>query len=392
MTYVLFYKHLVAVGGAENLLLKHYDFLKRNSVEVKIVCFSVNRDLFKNIDILNDIIVLQNNRVIVKILKLQKFLRKIKNPVCICHSGYIEFGLACLMGGKRYSVFIHQPSSMSFNETDKFTIFFWKRFLAFSKDQNMVKKLAELRKRRSLLSKIFIHSRCIISQLILRRASNIFVLSKYAEKEKKSVFGLKAKKHAGAISNKSIELLKHKSEPRPTPDTPVLVSLSRLDENKRIDLILAALSELKKSNVDFIFYICGTGPARLDLEKQVQRLKLEKNVYFLGFLPQSEVEILYQKMDLFITIDWAEFKLTLFEVLSHKRKIIVSTDTELDGRITKSGYVFTSNPNSDDLKKNILKALDERSFWSEKMLSSYLLEFSWDNYFTGINHKASNVQ
>ena len=63
-----------------------------------------------------------------------------------------------------------------------------------------------------------------------------------------------------------------------------LISISRLDDNKNISLVLKALSILKSENVKFNYYIVGDGEERDNLIAQTKELSIEDSVYFLGFV------------------------------------------------------------------------------------------------------------
>ncbi len=89
-------------------------------------------------------------------------------------------------------------------------------------------------------------------------------------------------------------------------------------------------------------------------------------------------------MDLFTTIDWADYRITTYEVLAENRRVIVSDDTDLDTEILDSGYLFKSNPDPNSLSNTIEFALKNNPKWSKNKLSKYLEKYSWDNYFTNI--------
>lgn len=62
--------------------------------------------------------------------------------------------------------------------------------------------------------------------------------------------------------------------------------------------LLQVVEELLKSNVNVALFLIGKGPDEQKLKKEVLRLGLEKHVHF--FIDRSDVDNLYQAMDIFV--------------------------------------------------------------------------------------------
>lgn len=380
---ILFYKNISSVGGAEVLLCKHYNYLIDLGFDVKIVCFK-----FSEIDRLNinkeDIEDIKSSSFIFSMVRLIKILLKIKPTHSFCHSGYLNFGFAALITNSPYSTFVHHPTTMSFNETDKLSFFYFNKYKKFAKKDHMYKKIVQLKKNYSLAKMIYINLRAPISQLLLRRSKKIFVLSNYAVEEKKKIFNIKSQFECGAIANNKLKSYLQ-PEPYTVNKTLNFVTLSRLDKNKRIDLIIRSMKHLKNHGYNFSLKIGGTGPDADNLKSIVKDEGLSKHVDFLGYVPESEIKSLYKNMDLFITIDWADFRITTYEILKYNKKIIVSDDTEIDNFLLNSGYLLYSESNAESLFKNITKHINSSILCSNHSLEDYLENFTWNNYFKSIN-------
>lgn len=81
------------------------------------------------------------------------------------------------------------------------------------------------------------------------------------------------------------------------PEAIVLCCVGRLDEQKGIDILLEAASQLQ-SEKQICIWLAGDGPQRPQLENQVRQLGLEAAVRFLGF--RSDVPELLKASDIFI--------------------------------------------------------------------------------------------
>lgn len=380
---VLFYKRLVALGGAEVLLAQHYSHLKMTGEAPIVICFE--REDMERIDIdWDDLITVPGRSLFVRTFNLARMLSEWRGSLFYCHSGHIEFGLAACLARIPYGVFLHQPTTMSFNETDKFAVRYWSRYKAFARHDAMFDSLCLKHAAMSLLKRLYVNLRAVISQAILKRASALFVLSSYAVREKAEIFGLNTTYLAGAIPTERVTAMASKSSVRKIAKQISLVSVSRLDRNKRIEILIEAIAELRRRGLEANLKLGGRGPAMKELKELACNLGVEDIVHFLGYVPESDIPALYADMDLFVTIDWADYRITTYEALAENRRVIVSDDTDADSELLESGYLFTSHPDVTALADVVEKALATPLRWESGHLADYLTGFTWPVYFDRI--------
>lgn len=380
---ILFYKRLVMLGGAEVLLAEHYAYLKAHGYAPKLVCFEhANLERIK-IDPA-DIVVVGGGGAVAGTLQLMGLLRRLQAAQVFCHSGHVELGVAARLACVDYSVFLHQPTTMSYNETDKYAPRYFRRYKAFARRDRMFEEIVAAHAGLSWRQRLYVGLRSHLSQWCLRGARVLFVLSGYAVREKQEIFGLRARHRCGAISSSRIDELAKKSDLRPLAGEATLVSVSRLDENKRIDLLIDAVALMRDRGERVRLLIGGTGPAVGNLKKRVAEYKLEAAVTFLGYVLEKDIPALYDAMDLFVTIDWADFRITTYEVLAANRRVVVSDDTDIDERLAQSGYVFVSPADPCKLADIVTKALRTPVAWDRQQLAEYLRGYTWSAYFANI--------
>ena len=81
----------------------------------------------------------------------------------------------------------------------------------------------------------------------------------------------------------------------------ILLSVGRIVENKRIDLVLRALQIAKARGLDFRFIIVGDGPYKEKLSAHAAEWGLAENVLFTGkILDRSTLSGYYLRSDLFV--------------------------------------------------------------------------------------------
>jgi phosphatidylinositol alpha-1,6-mannosyltransferase len=83
---------------------------------------------------------------------------------------------------------------------------------------------------------------------------------------------------------------------------PILLTVARLIPEKGHDIVLKALSKIVGEVPDIKYLIVGTGPDRERLEAITKELSLEKNVRFIGKVPDRDLGTYYASCDVFIMI------------------------------------------------------------------------------------------
>ena len=381
MSTYLFYKKIINHGGAENLLLNHYKSLIKDGEKVKIITFK--NKLFENSHFETSIIDVNN------IIGLFLFLIKNnnKNKTIICHSGYIDIFFISLFFKINYSVFLHQPTLLSFNESDKYAFKNLEKLKAekklnlFSENIKIFKRLKE---GMTFYQKQYCNYRFLLSRLALKKAKNTFVLSETSREEKKTLYGINSRVLKGAINNKDI--LKYKKSLSNKNDNMYFCIVARLDINKRIKKFIRSISSSK--NKDKLYLdIYGKGPQLNDIKKTINILKLNNNIKCKGFLPEDEKLNVINKYDFFVCIDMADFRISAYESLKARTPVILTAETYPDKDFKDLNCFFYCRPNNKDILQIINKLYVNKNLKSINwnLVEKKLLKVEWNNYFKEIN-------
>lgn len=106
-------------------------------------------------------------------------------------------------------------------------------------------------------------------------------------------------------------------------DRPVLLSLSRVAYEKRIDKLISAMPLVLDQQPDAVLLIVGDGPAKSDLEDQAEALGLKDHVRFTGEVDHDEIQDYYQAADIFCSASDSESQgLTYIEALAAGLKVV----------------------------------------------------------------------
>lgn len=124
------------------------------------------------------------------------------------------------------------------------------------------------------------------------------------------------------------------------PDYHLIGTLSRLSEEKGIDIFIRSVAEFLKSrryNHPVHFVIAGDGHLRGDLEALVLELGLSNEVSFLGFLEEEDYLNYYGALDLFVFPTLHEgFGYVLAEAMSAEA-LTISSDLPVLRELTVQG-------------------------------------------------------
>ncbi|WEV43276.1 glycosyltransferase family 4 protein [Lactobacillus sp. ESL0684] len=127
-------------------------------------------------------------------------------------------------------------------------------------------------------------------------------------------------------------------------DAPVLLTLSRIAGEKKIDRILTAMPDIIDEFPKVRLVIAGDGPDVDVLEDQVERLTLEEYVIFTGSVAHEDVGAYYKMADIFVSASDTETQgLTYIEALAAGTRCVVY-DTDYTEQVfddTSLGKVFT---------------------------------------------------
>ncbi|MEL7939849.1 glycosyltransferase family 4 protein [Pseudomonas delhiensis] len=107
--------------------------------------------------------------------------------------------------------------------------------------------------------------------------------------------------------------------------TPVIVYAGRLCRQKRPDLFAASLRKLADSGQEFLALVIGDGELAADLRRDLQHLRLEERVRWLGWLDEDGLRRALQASDLFFLPSEAEgIALVLYEAMACALPVVAS--------------------------------------------------------------------
>ena len=131
-------------------------------------------------------------------------------------------------------------------------------------------------------------------------------------------------------------------------DRTVFLFVGRIDEEKRIDVILRALSHLKRDDIQFC--IAGYGAVLDKLKNTALELNLGQRARFTGFVPNEDLPCLINSCDAFVMPSEAELlSIASLEAMACGRPMLAANAVALPELVSDgvNGYLFRPGDEKD---------------------------------------------
>tara|TARA_B100000427_G_scaffold327287_1_gene337689 strand:- start:1699 stop:2901 length:1203 start_codon:yes stop_codon:yes gene_type:complete len=175
--------------------------------------------------------------------------------------------------------------------------------------------------------------------------------------------------HATVDLNKFLSINKKSEDQKTKNRTIILGSIGRLNWAKGYDLLIKALSRIKKKHPNFHLKIAGDGPYRNLLENMVKKYSLQSNVSMLGELNYNDIPNFLLSIDLYIQPSISEGSpITIKEAMASALPILASKAGGIPEIIdhNNTGLLF-ENGSITELEKGLTKLLNMDNSLKQKM-------------------------
>ncbi len=156
-------------------------------------------------------------------------------------------------------------------------------------------------------------------------------------------------------------------------EKPVFLFVGRVDSEKKIDILIQALKERKKNDIQLV--IAGEGSNKKHLEQMVRNLNLEEQVHFLGFVPNEDLPSLINAIDVFTMPSEAELlSIASLEAMACAKPLLLSDARALPELVHngENGFLFHAGSSHDAAEKiDLLLELSDK--WQAMGNESLLL-------------------
>lgn len=163
-----------------------------------------------------------------------------------------------------------------------------------------------------------------LETLGLRLAARVLAPSRYVAALLEREYDVDPDRLGVVLNGVDLETFSPGAEPR--AEAPTLLSVSRLAEQKGLDLLLATFAAVRAARPDARLEIVGDGPARPALEAELTRRGLTEATTLHGYVRHGALPALYRRAHVFVSASIYEpFGLTTLEAMACGTPVVASS-------------------------------------------------------------------
>tara|TARA_B100000575_G_scaffold294067_1_gene307835 strand:+ start:10488 stop:11681 length:1194 start_codon:yes stop_codon:yes gene_type:complete len=388
---ILWYaSQLIESGGGERFIFEISQELKNNGHEVQITCDILDEEkIYDGKYDTKDVVSLNLNyknetsyikKSVMKFLGLNKIFREIssfKPDLIICQSEFdsIRLNLVTFFMKIPMRIFIFGQMFQFKSDISKYSLIFKKNLSSIiQKQPDYINRLGP--KPHFFREPIIFITNEVISLLkywSVRKAEKVFVLSNQVKTEVEILYKKSSEVLRGAIRRDNIKESDFE-KCLPISENPIIVSCCRLDEKKRVDLIIKSFVS---SNIKGELIIIGDGP-EIGKLKEIARESVKKDsIKFLGRVSDNEKDLNIKYCDVFISMDNSDFVISGIEAIAKGKRVILSNHFDIGSFSNPIKGIKMIDPSLESLSSLLddLKSIDS----PEKSNIHALDEITWEN-------------
>lgn len=314
---IVFVPYITAFGGLERLLVDLSNHLYDNKIKHRIICYQCTIDL--SAYALNRVVITilpDCHNSVCRLRQLTKYLREISGEVrgkilVVGLQAILHVGIANI---KNYGALIIDTPSLFSPEG--------RRNLFFDRIRTEISR--------------------IITKRSLNKASWSAVMTKYIQSEVKRLYNITpiVVRPGIAINNK-----KRTKRSYLNADVFRILSVSRIEKSKRLDMVLNALEIISSKSTSplygrrWIFDIVGTGRDQERIVEIVGKKGWQKKVLFHGHVNNQKLESLFDMAHLFVMPARQGYGLPALESLSRGLPVLLHKESGVSEILGKTPWV-----------------------------------------------------
>jgi 1,2-diacylglycerol 3-alpha-glucosyltransferase len=146
--------------------------------------------------------------------------------------------------------------------------------------------------------------------------------------------------------------------------------LGRIDGEKRVDLLLQAMRELKRDDVQLA--VAGRGRVEKEMRQMAASFRLGERVHFTGYIPPEDIPGLLNSVDIFIMPSEAELlSISTLEAMACAKPVLLANALALPELVEDgvNGYLFKPG-DVPDLVRLMNQTADQPERWQAMGIAS----------------------
>jgi glycosyltransferase involved in cell wall biosynthesis len=390
---VLFSGMLLGVGGAERLLLEEVDYFRGMDFDAHVLTFDFDEQVLFNRNYRVSVeqigrkpgrghLLVKIITAVINMFALRKRLKQIRPHIIISSSalGCVYLYFATLFTGIPYATYVHGSIFWFHIDLMKYARIHRKVFNEIweSVPGHMEFIPAEMPKI-DRLSRVLNEIAAITVYHAMQKAKKVFVHSEQMRWEVDKLYGKEAVVVKGAFSG-DITAYRPKQDIKTRlglKGQRMILNVNRLEARKRVDMLIKAYKKLSGRVDDTVLVIGGVGEDEEKLKNLAAGLDVKSNIRFVGYIREEELWDYISACDLFVHPNWADYAIAAYEPLALQKKVVWSTEMEIDEHLAGNRHIFTAHPDVEDFTRIMEEALAAEVMPDE---TTDLSAYTWENF------------
>jgi glycosyltransferase involved in cell wall biosynthesis len=196
----------------------------------------------------------------------------------------------------------------------------------------------------------------------LRSGGNTLVTSEYLRAECRKDFHVEA--HIVRMGGLTANDPATPFHLRPVTTQLHMLSVCRVDSNKRIDWIIRALAELERatpslsSRIDWRLDLAGQGPLIAPLTALAASLGISRRIHVHGFVPDNELQRLYDQAHLFLMPAVQGYGIPAIESIAHGIPVLLHRDSGVSDILLDTPWATVFTGGEENMPPALNSAID----------------------------------
>lgn len=142
-------------------------------------------------------------------------------------------------------------------------------------------------------------------------------------------------------------------------DRPMMLFVGRVAFEKNIGFLLEVLQRVRSEIPEMLFVIAGEGPARAGLEESVEKMGLQGNVKFIGYLDRkTELNNCYRSADVFVFSSRTETQgLVLLEAMAQGVPVVSTAEMGTKDVLKEGAGVWIAKEEAGEFSAKVVALL-----------------------------------
>jgi 1,2-diacylglycerol 3-alpha-glucosyltransferase len=121
------------------------------------------------------------------------------------------------------------------------------------------------------------------------------------------------------------------------PDAPILLSVGRVDPEKRLDFLIDAFDRIADRLPESHLVFAGDGGARKKLQEHAAAVKSSSRIHFLGMVDRTELPVILHDATVFLSASTTEVHpISVIEAIASGLPLVVVQDEAFEGMIVEN--------------------------------------------------------